>query len=206
MFEVGTSFTDVGDERGERGLAYGMGLEASYAFLSEGGAGVVIGGDLHVRGFEVNLPERVESGVGVFDQSDLYLDQYIGAQFRGIVLGAYFEQRRIDRGTPLGKIGFPVTGIGAIVRVDFDGRGRAVVRVSYARFGSGELRLQGLDSTSPLDTGQSVRIAGRFKLATRWGVSIEYSDTEIAFESRPPTLGFFDHHQRLVSAGIVLMF
>lgn len=206
VFEVGNATTDVGDDEGDGASMYGMGAGASYTFLSNRAIGVVVGGDLLVRGFGIDLPGRVESGPGVFDQSDLYLDQYIAAKYRRFTGGVYFEQRRIDRSTPLGKVGFPVTGIGFIVRAAIDKGDRAEARFSYASFSTGELQLQGLDVSPRLDTGRSIRIAGHYQFASRWRVRVEYADTAVDFEPIEPTFDFYDHRQSLLSVGLVLTF
>ena len=206
LYEVGTATTDVGDDKGNGAPMYGMGLGASYTFLSKRPISLVLGANLLVRGFAIDLPGRVESDAGVFDQSDLYLDQYIAAKYGRFTGGVYFEQRRIDRSTPLGKIGFPVTGIGFIVRGAIDKRGRAEARFSYASFTVGELQLRGLDVRSPLDSGRSIRIAGHYQFASRWRVRAEYANTTVVFEPVAPTFGFYDHRQSLLSVGLVLTF
>jgi len=206
VFEVGNATTDVGDDEGNGAPMYGLGGGAYYTFLSNRAIGFVLGADLLVRGFTIDLPGRVESGAGVFDQSDLYLEQYVAAKYRTFTGGLYFEQRRIDRSTPLGKVGFPVTGIGFIVRAAIDKRGRAEARFSYASFSTGELQLRGLDVRPKLDTGRSIRIAGHYQFTSRWRVRVEYADTTVEFEPIAPTFDFYDHRQSLVSVGLVLTF
>ena len=171
---------------------------------------------LTIRGYVAALEHRMlvtnmfgwfgSSGSGVFDQSDLYLDQYIAAKYRRFTGGLYFEQRRIDRSTPLGKIGFPVTGIGFILRGAIDKRGRAEARFSYVSFTAGELQIQGLDGRSSLDSGRSIRIAGHYRFASHWRVRAEYANTTVQFEPIAPTFGFYDHRQSLLSVGLVVTF
>ena len=206
LYEVGTATTDVGDDKDNGTPMYGMGLGASYTFLSKHPIGIVLGANLLVRAFAIDLPGRAESGAGVFDQSDLYLDQYIAAKYRRFTGGLYFEQRRIDRSTPLGKIGFPVTGIGFILRGAIDKRGRAEARFSYVSFTAGELQIQGLDGRSSLDSGRSIRIAGHYRFASHWRVRAEYANTTVQFEPIAPTFGFYDHRQSLLSVGLVVTF
>ena len=206
LFEIGSATSTVGDDKGDPAPMYGMGIGAAYTFWSQRAIGLVVGADLLVRGFAINLPGRFESDAGVFDQSDMSLDQYIAAKFGKFTGGVYFEQRRINRGTALGKIGFPVTGIGLIVRAAIDKGGRAEVRFSYASFTAGELQLQGLDAKSPLGTGRSIRIAVHYRFATRWRVRAEYADTTVEFEPIEPTFAFLDHRMSLASVGLVLTF
>ncbi len=196
VYEIGAAITDVGEDSGEPALTYGLGLGGSYRLFQDRSVGLVLCADLLVRGFGLDVPGRIEEGAGVFDQSDLRLDQFVAAGFQRLVVGAYFEQRRIDRGTPLGKIGFPATGIGLLVRARLDRQERIRMQFTWASFTSGELELQGVESRAPLDTGRSFRISVSAELASRWTVQEEYADARFDFESVSPTLGLFDHRQR----------
>lgn len=206
IFVAGVVVTDVGEDKGNPDLMYGLGLGGSYGFFRDASLQLVIGGDLLVHGFALDVPGRIERSAGVFDQSDLLLDQFVGLQIRRVMVGGYFEQRRIDRGTPLGNIGFPASGTGVIGRVWLDAHQRAQARVTYATFSRGELQLQGTDVVSMIESGSSLRLSVRAAFGARWGLRGEFVETKIEFQPVAPTFGLFDHRQRSMSAGLVLLF
>ena len=154
----------------------------------------------------IDVPGRVQSGAGVFDQTDLVIDEWLALRFSRILAGVYFEQRRIDRGTSLGVIGSPASGIGVLLEPWFTASGRTRARVSYARYSGGSLRLAGSDSGPPLETGWSLRAWLRHQFTSRWGLQAEYSDVKLELEEVAPTLGFFDHRQSTLSLGAVVSF
>jgi hypothetical protein len=206
IYEIGSATTDVGEAQGTTGLAYGVGAGASYSFSATEGIGLVVGADLLVRAFGVSLPGAVERGAGVFDQSDLVVDEIVAVRLKRILAGLYLEQRRIDRGTALGTIGFPASGIGFLVDVPLGSTDRTGMRFSYASFGSGRLRLQGSTVEPEIDSGRSIRVSARHYFSSRWGVRGEYTDTELLLEDVAPTFTFFDHRQKMVTVGALLSF
>ena len=143
VYELGFATTDVGEDQGNASLAYGFGAGVTYSFFSANSVGLVVGADLLVRSFGVDLPDRIQRDVGVFDQTDLIFDQLVALRFRRILAGLYLEQRRIDRGTALGTLGFPASAVGLVVDAPLGSGDRTGVRFSYAWFRSGRLRLQG---------------------------------------------------------------
>ena len=198
--------TGSGEDQGNASLAYGFGAGASYSFLSTKSLGLVVEANLLVRAFGVDLPGRLEGDPGVFDQTDLILDELVAMRVRRFLAGLYLEQRRIDRGTTLGALGFPASAVGFAVDAPL-GRGeRTGVRVSYAWFQRGRLRLQGSAVEPEIDSGRSVRVSARHYFSSRWGLRGEYSDIELELEDVPPTFSFFDHRQRTVSLGALLSF
>ncbi len=203
-YEMGVADTDIGDEDGKASVAYSFGVGASYRMGSDEGVGFVFGVDLLVRAFGIDIPGLVDQPVAVFDQSDLFLDQFAALSFSRVMAGVYFEQRRIDRGFPLGTIGFPAAGVGFLVNADVNESGRTKVQFTYANFLSGTFELVGIERE--LDSGRSFRISLRHDFASRWGVRGEYADTRLNLEPVDPTLSFFDHRQRSFSAGAVLTF
>jgi len=206
VYEVGTLATDAGSDEGSGQLGSGFGVEGGYAFFADSRLGLVVGAKLLVRGFGVSISDRVELDMGVFDQSDLLLDQFVAVQFSGVVAGAYFEQRRIDRGTRLGTIGVPASGVGLFVRAPLIGGGRTEAEFTYAGFCGGRLRLQGISTEPALSSGRSIRLIVRHRLTDRWGVRGEIGDIELSFEPVEPTFSFFDHRQRSLTAGLTLGF
>jgi hypothetical protein len=115
LYDVGAATTDLGSDTGQAKLVYGAGAGLSYDVLSRRDLSVVVGADLVVRGFGLEVPDRVDLDTGVFDQSDVWLDEYVALRFRGVLAGVYFEQRSIDRGRG-GTIGLPTSGVGLLAR------------------------------------------------------------------------------------------
>lgn len=206
IYEVGSATTDVGEDGGNATFAYGFGAGATYSLLSSNRLGLVVGADILVRAFGVSLPERAERGAGAFDQSDLVVNELLALRVKRVLAGLYLEQRRIDRGTALGTIGFPASAVGFLADVPLGSDNRSGVRVSYARYRSGRLRLQGSMTEPEIESGRAVRVSGRYFFSSRWGFQVEYSDIELVFEDIPPTFIFFDHRQKTVSLGALLSF
>jgi len=206
IYEVGGAMTDVGPYEGGGTMAYGFGAGVTQSFFSTNRIGLVVGADVLVRAFGVSLPGRVENGVGVFDQSDLVLDEIVAVRLRRVLAGLYLEQRRIDRGTSLGTINFPTSAIGFLVDLPIGDDSRSGVRVSYARYRSGSFRLQGSAVEPEINSGRSIRVSGRYFFSTRWGVQVEYADVEIVLDDLPPTFTFFDHRQKTLGLGVLLSF
>lgn len=206
VYELGIATTDVGEDQGNAGLAYGFGAGVTYSFFSANRLGLVVGADLLVRSFGVDLPDRIQRGAGVFDQTDLILDQLVALRVRRILAGLYLEQRRIDRGTALGTLGFPASGVGLVVDASLGGGDRSGVRFSYARFRSGRLRLQGSAIEPEIDSGRSFRVSVRHRFSSRWGFQGEYADIELLLEEIAPTFTFFDHRQKTITLGALLSF
>ena len=206
VYELGIATTDVGEDQGNASLAYGFGAGVTYSFFSANSVGLVVGADLLVRSFGVDLPDRIQRDVGVFDQTDLIFDQLVALRFRRILAGLYLEQRRIDRGTALGTLGFPASAVGLVVDAPLGSGDRTGVRFSYAWFRSGRLRLQGSAIEPEVDSGRSIRVSARHYFSNRWGFQGEYADVELLLEDIPPTFTFFDHRQRAVTFGALLSF
>jgi hypothetical protein len=206
LYELGAARADVGEDEGHPRFAYGLGLCGSYSLYPERTLGFAAGADVLVRGFGIDIPGRVQSGAGVFDQTDLVIDEWLALRISRILAGIYFEQRRIDRGTSLGVIGSPASAIGVLLEPWFTASGRTRARVSYARYSGGSLRLAGSDSEPALESGWSLRAWLRHQLTSRWGVQAEYSDVKLELEEVAPTLGFFDHRQSTLSVGAVVSF
>jgi hypothetical protein len=206
IYEIGSASTDVGEAQGTTSLAYGFGAGGSYSFSATKGIGLVVGADLLVRAFGVSLPGAVEQGAGVFDQSDLVVDEIVAVRLRRILAGLYLEQRRINRGTALGTIGFPASAIGFLADIPIGSGDRTGVRFSYAQFRSGRLQLQGSTVEPEIDSGRSIRVSGRHYFSERWGIRAEYTDIELLLEDIAPTFTFFDHRQKTVSIGALLSF
>ena len=206
IYEIGSATTDAGETQGSNGLAYGLGAGGSYSFLAGKEIGLVVGVDVLVRAFGVRLPGTVERGAGVFDQSDLVLDEIVAVRLRRILAGLYLEQRRLNRGTTLGTIGFPASAIGFLVDIPIGSGDRTGVRFSYAQFHTGRLRLQGIADEPEIDSGRSIRVSARHYFSSRWGVRGEYTDTELLLEDVAPTFTFFDHRQKMVTIGALLSF
>ena len=203
LYEVGAATTDLGSEEGASQLVYGFGAGASYGFLPKKNVGLVVGADLVVRGFGLEIPDRLDLNAGVFDQNDLWFDEFVALRFRRVIAGVYFEQRRIGRGRA-GTIGFPALGVGLLAEVS--GGRRITARFSYASFPSGHLRVDGVPTEPEVTSGRSVRISLTYRLTSRWSVRGEYAYTNMEFEAVPPTLSFFDHRQRSVTTGVILTF
>ena len=206
VYELGIATTDVEEDQGNASLAYGFGAGVTYSFFSANSVGLVVGADLLVRSFGVDLPDRIQRDVGVFDQTDLIFDQLVALRFRRILAGLYLEQRRIDRGTALGTLGFPASAVGLVVDAPLGSGDRTGVRFSYAWFRSGRLRLQGSAIEPEVDSGRSIRVSARHYFSNRWGFQGEYADVELLLEDIPPTFTFFDHRQRAVTFGALLSF
>lgn len=206
VYELGIATTDVGEDQGNASLAYGFGAGVTYSFFSANSVGLVVGADLLVRSFGVDLPDRIQRDVGVFDQTDLIFDQLVALRFRRILAGLYLEQRRIDRGTALGTLGFPASAVGLVVDAPLGSGDRTGVLFSYAWFRSGRLRLQGSAIEPEVDSGRSIRVSARHYFSNRWGFQGEYADVELLLEDIPPTFTFFDHRQRAVTFGALLSF
>ncbi|MGH9463423.1 MAG: hypothetical protein ACRD1X_19645 [Vicinamibacteria bacterium] len=66
IYELGSATTDVGEDPGNAGLAYGFGVGGEYSFFSANRLGLVVVADLSVRALAVDLPDRVDRGAGVF--------------------------------------------------------------------------------------------------------------------------------------------
>ena len=203
LYEVGAATTDLGSEEGTSKLVYGFGAGASYGFMPEKDLGIVVGADLVVRGFGMEIPDRLELDVGVFNQTDVWIDEFVALRFRRVLAGVYFEQRRIGRDRA-GTIGVPASGVGLLV--ELSAGQRTTARISYASFQSGHLRVDGVDAEPELTSGRSVRVSLTYRFTNRWSARGEYAYTSMEFESLPLTLSFFDHRQRSVTAGIVLGF
>jgi hypothetical protein len=201
LYEVGGARTDVGADDGKALLAYGVGLGASYSPSPDKSFGVAVGADALVRGFGIEVADRVKSSAGVFAQSDLVLDEWVALRTGWFLAGAYLEQRRVDRGTALGVLGSPVTGIGGLVEARLAGSGRTRARVSYARFRGGRLRLAGSDVLPKVDSGWSLRASLRHRLTGRWGLQAEYTGTRMELEDVAPTFEFLAHKQSTFSLG-----
>jgi hypothetical protein len=201
LYELGAARTDVGADEGDAAPAYGLGLGVSHSLFPGAVFGLAIGGDVKVRGFGIEVPGRLESGPGVFAQSDLVLDEWIALRAGPILAGVLFEQRRIDRGTTLGVIGFPASAIGVLLEPVFTASGRTRARFSYTQYRKGRLRLAGSEVEPSLDSGWSLRASLRHQFSGRWGLQAEYTDTRLELEDIAPTLGFFDHRQRTLSLG-----
>ena len=206
FYEVGGAATDVGEEPGNAGLAYGFGAGSSYSFLSDKRVGVVVGVDLLIRAFGLSLPGISERDAGVFDQTDLIANEIVALRTRRLLAGLYLEQRRIDRGGALGTVGFPASAVGFVVAFPLTSGDRTAIQFSYARFQSGRLRLGGSAVEPEIDSGRSVRLSARHYFSSRWGLRGEYSDIELTLEDIGPTFTFFDHRQRTVSLGALLSF
>ena len=203
LYEVGAATTDLGPEEGTAKLVYGFGAGASYRFMPEKDLGIVVGADLVVRGFGMEIPDRLELDVGVFNQTDVWIDEFVALRFRGVLAGVYFEQRRIGRDRA-GTIGSPTSGVGLLV--ELAAGQRTTARISYAGFHSGHLRVDGVAAEPELASGRSVRVSLTHRFTNRWSARGEYAYTNMEFESLPVTLSFFDHRQRSAAAGIVLGF
>ena len=201
LYELGAARTDVGADEGKAALAYGLGLSISHSLFPKGALGLAVGGDVLVRGFGIEVPGRIQSGPGVFAQSDLALDEWMALRAGPILAGVLFEQRRIDRGTTPGAVGFPASAIGFLLEPVFSASGRTRARFSYARFRGGRLRLAGSEVEPSLDSGSSLRASLRHQFSGRWGLQAEYTDTRLEFEDIAPTFGFFDHRQSTLSLG-----
>jgi hypothetical protein len=201
LYEVGAARTDVGEDDGNTAPAYGLGLSGSYSLSPEKALGLAFGGDVLVRGFGIEVPGRIDTGAGVFTQSDLVLDEWIALRAGPILAGVLFEQRRIDRGTSLGIIGFPASAIGGVLEPVFSASGRTRARFSYARFRGGRIRLVGSDVEPSVDSGWSLRASLRHQFSGRWGLQAEYTGTRLEIEDVAPTFGFFDHQQSTLSLG-----
>ncbi len=201
LYELGAARTDVGADDGNAAPAYGLGLSGAYSLFPKKTLGLAVGGDALVRGFGIEVPDRIQSGAGVFAQSDLVLDEWIALRISRILAGVLFEQRRIDRGTTLGAIGFPASAVGFVLEPVLAANGRTRARFSYARFRGGRLRLAGSDVEPSVDSGWSFRASLRHQFSGRWGLQAEYTGTRLEIEDIAPTFGFFDHQQSTLSLG-----
>ena len=85
LYEVGAATTDLGSEEGTSKLVYGFGAGASYEFMPERDLGIVVGADLVVRGFGMEIPDRLELNVGVFNQTDLWIDEFVALRFQRVL-------------------------------------------------------------------------------------------------------------------------
>ena len=201
LYEIGAARTDVGLDDGNASPAYGVGLSGAYSLSPEKTLGLAVGGDVLVRGFGIEVPGRVQSGAGVFAQSDLVLDEWIALRIRRVLAGVLLEQRRIVRGTSLGVIGFPASAFGFVLEPVLAASGRTRARFSYARFSGGRLRLEGSGLEPSVDSGWSLRASLRHQFNGRWGLQAEYTGTRLEVEDIAPTFGFFDHQQSTLSLG-----
>ncbi len=203
LYDVGAATTELGSDKGRSKLVYGMGAGASYGVLSMGDLRFVVGADLLVRGFGLEVPARVDLDTGVFDQSDVWLDQYVAFRFRSVMAGVYFEQRSIDRGRA-GTIGLPASGVGLLAEISWGER--VTARISYAGFPRGRLRVDGAPLEPDVTSGRSVRVSLTYRLTDQWSARGAYASTTMEIEPVPPTFSFFDHRQSLVTSGVVLAF
>jgi hypothetical protein len=201
LYEIGAARTDVGADDGNAAPAYGLGLSGFHSMFPKKALGLAVGGDVLVRGFGIEVPGRIQSAAGVFAQSDLVLDEWIALRARPILAGVLFEQRRLDRSTTLGVIGFPASAVGVLVEPVFVTSGRTRARFSYARFRGGRIRLAGSDVEPSLDSGWSLRASLRHQFSGRWGLQAEYTRTRLEIQDISPTFGFFDHRQSTLSLG-----
>jgi hypothetical protein len=200
-YELGAATTDAGEDEGHAAAAYGIGLSGSYSVSPERPLGFAVGGDVLVRGFGIEIPGRVQRGAGVFDQSDLVLDEWIALRAGRILAGIYFEQRRLDRGPALGVIGFPASAVGVLLEPRFDASGRTRARLSYAWYHGGSFRLEGSEAEPGVDSGWSLRVSFDHRLTSRWGLRAEYTGVRLDLEDVAPTFGFFNHRQDTLSLG-----
>jgi hypothetical protein len=201
LYEIGGARTGVGEDDGKTLPAYALGLGASYSLFPKKALGLAVGGDALVRGFGIEVADRVERSAGVFAQSDLVLDEWIAVRTSRILAGVYFEQRRLDRGTALGVIGSPASAIGGLLEARLAAGGRTRARFSYARYRAGRLRLAGSDVEPKVDSGWSLRASLRHRLTTRWGLQAEYTGTRLELEDVAPTFAFLAHRQSTFSLG-----
>jgi hypothetical protein len=204
LYELGTSTTDLGPDEGQSTFGYGFGLSGSYGLRRESTLGLVVGSDLLVRGFGLDVPGRLAEEVGVFQQADLLLDEYVAARFRRLSAGLYLEQRRIDRGIEAGSIGFPLSAVGFMGRASAAKDGRVELQFSYARAVSGRLRLRGVPEEPEVESGRSLRITGSYRFSRTFAVRGEYSDSKFTFDPESILGSFFDHRQKGIYLGLVL--
>jgi hypothetical protein len=205
LYEVGGAATNVGSDEGDFRPAYGVGLGGTFV-LSKKKMGIVAGGEIRVRGFGIRIPERAESGAGVFAQTDLLLDQWIAVRIGRVQAGLLLEERRIDRGAALGILGHPALGVGGVVEVRLDASGRTTARLSYARFAGGNLRLEGTEAEPEIDSGHSLRARVRRQLKGRWSAQLEYGSSRFDLDPVTPTFAFFDHRQTAFGLGALVSF
>ena len=203
LYEIGAASTDLGSGEGKAKLVYGFGVGGSYGFLRNNDLGLVVGADAVVRGFGLEVPGRVDLDAAVFNQTDVWIDEFMALRFRRVITGVYFEQRSVDRGRA-GAIGFPASGVGVLAEVS--GGRRIAARFSYASFPRGRLRVDGVATEPEVTSGRSVRVSLTYRLTNRWSARGEYAYTNMEFEPVSPTLSFFDHRQRSVTTGVVLAF
>lgn len=204
LYELGSSTTDLGPDDGKSMFGYGFGLSASYVLWRDRPVGLVVGADLVVRGFGLDVPDRLVEEVGVFQQTDLLLDQFVAAHVKWLTAGLYLEQRRLDRGIEAGSIGFPLSAVGFMGRASAGENGRLELQVSYARAIGGRLRLRGVADEPDVDRGRSLRISARYEFSRTYAVRGEYSDSKFSFDPETLLGSFFDHRQRGVYLGLVL--
>ena len=183
LYEVGAATTDLGSEEGTSKLVYGFGAGASYEFMPERDLGIVVGADLVVRGFGMEIPDRLELNVGVFNQTDLWIDEFVALRFQRVLAGVYFEQRHIGRDRA-GTIGFPASGVGLLV--ELQGGKRTTARISYASFQSGHLRVDGVAAEPELTSGRSVRVSLTYRFTNRWSARGEYAGCVATLASGGP--------------------
>jgi hypothetical protein len=203
LYEIGTSKTDLGPDEGQSMFGYGLGLSGSYSFRRESKVGLIAGADMLVRGFGLHLPGRLTEEVGVFQQADLSFDEFVALGFQSFAVGLYLEQRRIDRGTQAGEIGFPTSAAGFLARIRA-GEDRIEFQFSYAKALGGKLRVQGIAEEPEAETGRSIRMSVRYRFSGSFAVRGEYSDTEFTFDPETTLRSFFDHRQRAFHFGLVL--
>jgi hypothetical protein len=200
-YELGAATTDAGEDEGNAAAAYGIGLGGSYSALPKRLLGFAVGADVLVRGFGIEIPGRLQRSAGVFDQSDLVLDEWIALRVSRVLAGIYFEQRRLDRGPALGVIGFPATAVGVLLEPRFDAGGRTRARFSYAWYRGGSFRLAGSEAEPRVDSGWSLRASFSHRLTSRWGLQAEYTGVRLDLEDVAPTFAFFNHRQSALSLG-----
>ncbi len=201
IYEVGVASTDLGPDSGRPTLVYGVGAGATYELRSNSAFPIVIGGDLVIRGFGLEIPDGVSLDVGVFDQTDVWLDEFVAVRLGRVVAGVYVEHRSVDR-SRAGTVGVPTTGVGAIVETG----GRTRLRLTYASVVNGRLRLDGVANEPDVASGQSARLTLTHALTDRWSGRADVSYTNVEFESTLPTLSFFDHRQTSFTLGLAIGF
>lgn len=203
LYDVGVGAAGLGGESGGSALVYGVGAGGSYGFLSQRELGLVVGADVVIRGFGLKTSDRFDLDAAVFDQTDVWIDEFVAIRIRRLTAGLYLEQRSIDRGRA-GAIGSPASGVGLLAEVSHGSR--LTARLSYARFPGGHLKVDGVATEPGVRTGRSFRATVLYRLSDRWSTRGEYADTDIEFESLLPTFSFFDHQHRSMTVGVALDF
>ena len=201
IYEVGVASTDLGSASGDPTLIYGVGAGATHGLGNVAGLPLVVGGDLVVRGFGLKIPDGVSLNVGVFEQTDVWLNEFLALRLGAFLAGVYLEHRHIDR-SRAGTIGAPTTGIGAIVEAG----DRTKLRLTYASTVNGRLRVDGVANEPDVSSGQSARLTLTHALTDRWSGRADLSYTNVVLESTLPTLSFFNHRQTSFTLGLAVGF